>query len=305
MAGFPLIRSRVRRLETLALALLAGAGLCGTAHAEIMPFPQIKVWAIPGAYQDSSLVRPSRCVGDFVAPMADSLVQRSRTVTVRFTRDRRAEARRDFGGYRVYRISVVPDSGRAVLIGARRAQLELDQLLAAGLISRREHAERRAAFQRDIIDAERTLRVAGMRSHEDVVQPAVLLAQKAAILDAARRGLITERTAAGKRTFRRLKVPKTIPRTPRNFPACSSCVSIRSTAYGASSVSSRNKIVPFVSISHGVPRVETTSERQPPTRRPTARPPCKASRAISFWRSKKRRSVKARRRRETFLGSFR
>jgi CPA1 family monovalent cation:H+ antiporter len=88
------------------------------------------------------------------------------------------------------------DSGRAVLIGARRAQLELDQLLAAGLISRREHAERRAAFQRDIIDAERTLRVAGMRSHEDVVQPAVLLAQKAAILDAARRGLITERTAA-------------------------------------------------------------------------------------------------------------
>jgi CPA1 family monovalent cation:H+ antiporter len=88
------------------------------------------------------------------------------------------------------------DSGRAVLIGARRAQLELDQLLAAGLISRREHAERRAAFQRDIIVAERTLRVAGMRSHEDVVQPAVLLAQKAAILDAARRGLITERTAA-------------------------------------------------------------------------------------------------------------
>ena len=34
-----------------------------------------------------------------------------------------------------------------------------------------------------------------MRSHEDVVLPAVLLAQKAAILDAARRGLITERTA--------------------------------------------------------------------------------------------------------------
>jgi CPA1 family monovalent cation:H+ antiporter len=87
------------------------------------------------------------------------------------------------------------DSGRAVLIGARRAQLELDQLLASGLISRREHAERRAAFQRDIIDAERTLRAAGMHSHEDVVLPALLIAQKAAILDAARRGLITERTA--------------------------------------------------------------------------------------------------------------
>jgi CPA1 family monovalent cation:H+ antiporter len=87
------------------------------------------------------------------------------------------------------------ENGRAVLIGARRAQLELDQLLAAGLISRREHAERRAAFQRDIIEAERTLRGAGIQAHGDVVLPAVLIAQKAAILDAARRGLITDRTA--------------------------------------------------------------------------------------------------------------
>jgi len=87
------------------------------------------------------------------------------------------------------------DSSRAVLISARRAQLELDQLLASGLISRRDHAERRAAFQRDIIEAERTLRTAGTHSHGDVVLPAVLNAQKAAILDAARRGLITERTA--------------------------------------------------------------------------------------------------------------
>jgi len=87
------------------------------------------------------------------------------------------------------------DNSRAVLIGARRAQLELDQLLAAGLISRREHAEQRAAFQRDIIESERTLRNAGVRSHRHVVLPAVVVAQKAAILDAARRGLITERTA--------------------------------------------------------------------------------------------------------------
>ena len=74
--------------------------------------------------------------------------------------------------------------------------VELDQLLASGLISRREHAGHRAAFQRDIIDAERTLRAAGMRSHEEVVLPAVLMAQKAAILDASRRGLISERTAS-------------------------------------------------------------------------------------------------------------
>jgi CPA1 family monovalent cation:H+ antiporter len=88
------------------------------------------------------------------------------------------------------------DESRAVLIGARRAQLEVDQLLAFGLISRHEHAERRAAFQRDIIAAERTLRTAAGRSRGDVVLPAVLSAQKAAILDAARRGLITERTAS-------------------------------------------------------------------------------------------------------------
>jgi CPA1 family monovalent cation:H+ antiporter len=84
---------------------------------------------------------------------------------------------------------------RAVLIGARRAQLELDQLLASGLISRHEHAQQRAAYQRNIITAERTLRAAGLRSHRDVVLPALLAAQKAAILDAARRGLITDRTA--------------------------------------------------------------------------------------------------------------
>ena len=87
------------------------------------------------------------------------------------------------------------DESRAILIAARRAQQELDQLLSAGLISRQEHAERRAAFQRDIIRAERTLRTPGAASHGDVVMPAVLIAQKAAILDAARRGLITERTA--------------------------------------------------------------------------------------------------------------
>jgi CPA1 family monovalent cation:H+ antiporter len=87
------------------------------------------------------------------------------------------------------------DDSRAVLIAARRAQLELDQLLSAGLISRHEHAERHAAFQRDIIKAERTLRTAATTSPGDTVLPAVLIAQKAAILDAARRGLITERTA--------------------------------------------------------------------------------------------------------------
>jgi CPA1 family monovalent cation:H+ antiporter len=87
------------------------------------------------------------------------------------------------------------DLYRATLIGARRGQVELDNLLASGLISRHEHAEGWAGFQRDIIEAERSLRRAG-NSHGGVALPAVLTARKAAILDAARRGLITERTAA-------------------------------------------------------------------------------------------------------------
>ena len=87
------------------------------------------------------------------------------------------------------------DECRAVLIGARRAQTELDSLVASGLISRHEHAARWAEFQRDIIDAERTLRRMGDSSRGSVALPAVLSARKAAILDAARRGLITDRTA--------------------------------------------------------------------------------------------------------------
>ncbi len=87
------------------------------------------------------------------------------------------------------------DECRAVLIGARRAQMELDSLVASGLISRHEHAERWAQFQRDIIEAERSLRTIGGNPHASVALPAVLSARKAAILDAARRGLITDATA--------------------------------------------------------------------------------------------------------------
>ena len=91
----------------------------------------------------------------------------------------------------------IADQSKARLIGARRAQSELDGLMASGVISRRDHAERWAAFQRDIIDAEHTLhgRLQG-RTQDNVAERALLAARKAAILDAARRGLITEKTAA-------------------------------------------------------------------------------------------------------------
>jgi hypothetical protein len=101
----------------LALAFTAGAGLWNPLHAQVPTgFPRIPVWAFPGAYQDSSLVRPNRCIGLFQGPLPDSIAERPRTVTVRFLRDRRAEARSDFGGYRVYRMTNLPDTSFAVLI---------------------------------------------------------------------------------------------------------------------------------------------------------------------------------------------
>lgn len=98
----------------LALALTAGAGLCRDALAQ--PFPEMRVWAFPGAFRDSSLVRPGRCIGLFRAPMPDSIAERPRTISVRFLRDRKAEARRDFGGYRIYRMTNVADTTTAELI---------------------------------------------------------------------------------------------------------------------------------------------------------------------------------------------
>ncbi len=79
-------------------------------------FPHIPICAFVGAYQDSSLLLPKRCLGTFTGPLPDSVVARPRTVTVRFRRDRRVEARQDFGGYRVYRVIDTPDSSRMVLI---------------------------------------------------------------------------------------------------------------------------------------------------------------------------------------------
>jgi CPA1 family monovalent cation:H+ antiporter len=79
-------------------------------------------------------------------------------------------------------------AARAQLIAARCGHTQLDELLAAGLLDRKEHAERRAAFQRQIIGAEHVLRGAANQDH--VVDSTLLYAQKAALLDAARRGLI-------------------------------------------------------------------------------------------------------------------
>ena len=107
-------------LFLLALALVVGAGSLSAAHAQPTETPQqfwhIPVWAEPGAWQDSTLLFPNRCGGVFMGPRPDSLRAQSRTVTVRFLRSRRVEARPDFGGYRVYRCTNTPDTTTAVLL---------------------------------------------------------------------------------------------------------------------------------------------------------------------------------------------
>ncbi len=88
------------------------------------------------------------------------------------------------------------DVARARLIAARRGQAELDGLLETGILSRRDHAERRASFQREVIVAETSLRTPAADAADDAtIDGVVLLAQKVALEDAARRGLIEGETA--------------------------------------------------------------------------------------------------------------
>ena len=97
------IRGGIGRLRNsvcvLALVLVTGAG---THSALAQGFPDIPAWSYPGAY---------RAVG------ADSVIDsRPRTTTLRWLRDPVAEARPDFGGYRIYRVFNTPDTTRMVLI---------------------------------------------------------------------------------------------------------------------------------------------------------------------------------------------
>src|SRR5437773_2728626 len=95
--------------------LLFLCGVLGSGPARAASnFPDIPVWSIAGAWQDSSHVFPFRCVGSFQGPMPDSILRESGELTVRFLRDRATEARPDFGGYRIYRMTTAPDSSRAV-----------------------------------------------------------------------------------------------------------------------------------------------------------------------------------------------
>ena len=107
-----------RNLIRAALALAAGAAFWSPAQAA-GTYPKIPLWVYAGAYQDiahSTFPYTQLCQGLGLTPLPDSIREQSRTITVRFLRDRVAEARSDFGGYRVYRVINTPDTSRMELI---------------------------------------------------------------------------------------------------------------------------------------------------------------------------------------------
>ena len=110
------------RILALALALTAGAG-ASVARAQQPGFPHIPLWAYAGAFQDSTVFNPFVCAGT-LHPRADSVRSQPRTITLRWHRDRLAEARPDFAGYRIWRVTGVPDTAQMVLI--RRYSLNPD-----------------------------------------------------------------------------------------------------------------------------------------------------------------------------------
>jgi CPA1 family monovalent cation:H+ antiporter len=82
------------------------------------------------------------------------------------------------------------EDARVMLVSARSGQAELDALLSAGLLSRRAHAERKAALQRQVLEADRVLRAAEFEAEDLHVEAAVLHAQRGALAEAAHRGVL-------------------------------------------------------------------------------------------------------------------
>lgn len=83
------------------------------------------------------------------------------------------------------------ENARAALLEARRGQSTLDELMAAGLLSRREHAVRKAAFQTQVVASEAVLRqLEDATVREAYVAKTLLFARRAALTDASRRGVL-------------------------------------------------------------------------------------------------------------------
>lgn len=82
------------------------------------------------------------------------------------------------------------EAARARLVEARSGQKELDMLFGDGLVSRRAHAERMALLQREVLEAEKTLRASELEESDDHLDLAVLDAQRGALVEAGQRGIL-------------------------------------------------------------------------------------------------------------------
>ena len=74
----------------------------GELRYAVQAYPDLYLWTYPGAYRATA--------------GADSIVNRPRTLTLRWVRDPVLEARGDFGGYRIYRVFNDPDTTRMQLV---------------------------------------------------------------------------------------------------------------------------------------------------------------------------------------------
>jgi hypothetical protein len=94
--------------KSMSIRAAIGACLVVLAAVGVRPaaaqsgFPNIPAWSYPGAWHSGA--------------GSDTITERPRTVTLRFLRDPIAEARADFGGYRIYRATNVGDTTSMVLV---------------------------------------------------------------------------------------------------------------------------------------------------------------------------------------------
>ncbi len=89
----------------------------------------------------------------------------------------------------------ITEHAKATLIAAKRGQSDLDSLLGSGLVSRSEHAAHKAALQREMIAAEQILGAANSLERERLVAATLMVGRKAALVDAAQRGLVARDVA--------------------------------------------------------------------------------------------------------------
>lgn len=99
----------------MALAVLGlSLGLAVRPAGAASDYPNIPAWSFPGAWrQDAG---------------GDTIVARPRTVTLRWLRDPEAEARPNFGGYRIYRATTFGDTTAMVLLRRFSKQVGSDGL---------------------------------------------------------------------------------------------------------------------------------------------------------------------------------